>query len=183
MWGLAFKPNTDDMRGAPSLDLLHMMKGEGAQVRAYDPVAMERARGLAPEVELVDDAYAAAVGADALVVVTEWNEFKNIDLPRVRDDMRRPVVIDGRNIYDPVRMDALGFVYRGVGRGYGGTGARGEAGQDPDAWRPATEGSLPQDVGGGVDAVSDAVSDSATDAGTDGTPVGAAHDGDGESQA
>jgi UDPglucose 6-dehydrogenase len=122
MWGLAFKPNTDDMRGAPSLDLLHMLRGEGARVKAYDPVAMDRARQIIPELQLADDAYAAARDVDALVVVTEWNEFKNVDLPRVRDSMRRPVVIDGRNLYDPIAMTGLGFVYRGVGRGQSGSG-------------------------------------------------------------
>jgi UDPglucose 6-dehydrogenase len=120
LWGLAFKPNTDDMRGAPSLDLIHMLRAEGARVKAYDPVAMDRTRALVPDLELVDDAYAAAQGTDAIIVVTEWNEFKNIDLPRIRDAMRRPVLVDGRNLYDPVHMDALGFIYRGIGRGEGG---------------------------------------------------------------
>jgi UDPglucose 6-dehydrogenase len=126
LWGLAFKPNTDDMRGAPSLDLIHMLRAEGARVCAYDPVAMDRARTIVTDLDTVDDAYAAAQGADAVIAVTEWNEFTHIDLPRVRDAMRRPVLIDGRNIYDPARMDALGFIYRCVGRGYGGSGARGE---------------------------------------------------------
>jgi UDPglucose 6-dehydrogenase len=134
LWGLAFKPNTDDMRGAPSLDLIHMMRAEGARVKAYDPVAMPRARALVPDLELVDDAYQAALGVDALIVVTEWNEFKNIDLPRVREHMARPVLIDGRNIYDADRMNALGFAYRAVGRGYEGSGARAEA---PPAAPPA----------------------------------------------
>jgi UDPglucose 6-dehydrogenase len=119
MLGLAFKPNTDDMRGAPSLELIHMLKAEGARVKAFDPVAMDNARRLV-DIELVEDAYAAASRADALIIVTEWNEFKFLDLHRLRDEMHRPVVIDGRNVYDPTRMDALGFIYRGVGRGYGG---------------------------------------------------------------
>ncbi len=122
VWGLAFKPNTDDMRGAPSLEIIHMLQSEGARVRAYDPVAMDVARGLLHDVDLVDDAYEAARHCDALIVVTEWNEFKNVDLHRLRDELRRPVVIDGRNIYDPTQMDAMGFIYRGIGRGYGGTG-------------------------------------------------------------
>ena len=136
LWGLAFKPNTDDMRGAPSLDLIHMMRGEGAALKAYDPVAMDRARTLVPDLALVEDAYAAAVGADAVVVVTEWNEFKNVNLPRVRDSMRRPVMIDGRNLYDPGLMADLGFLYRGVGRGYAGSGALADDGP-PGATAPA----------------------------------------------
>jgi hypothetical protein len=85
-------------------------------------VATEVARDLVHDVELVDDAYAAARHCDALIVVTEWNEFKNVDLLRLREELRRPVIIDGRNIYDPTQMDAMGFIYRGMGRGYGGTG-------------------------------------------------------------
>jgi UDPglucose 6-dehydrogenase len=129
LWGLAFKPNTDDMRGAPSIELVHMLKSEGAHVRAYDPVAMEVAQPLLPHIELVEDAYAAAQDADALIIVTEWNEFKNVDLHRLRAEMRRPVIMDGRNVYDPVGMDALGFVYRGVGRGLAGAGTA--AGAEP----------------------------------------------------
>jgi UDPglucose 6-dehydrogenase len=126
VWGLAFKPQTDDMRGAPSREIIHMLRSEGARVRAFDPIASERALEIFPNLEIAEAAYEAARLADAVVVVTEWNEFKNIDLHKVRDLMRRPVLIDGRNIYDPVRMDALGFIYRGVGRGYAGSGARGE---------------------------------------------------------
>jgi UDPglucose 6-dehydrogenase len=117
--GLAFKPNTDDMREAPAVHIAHMLQTAGARVRAYDPVAMKVAGRMAPEVELAGDAYALAEGCDALVVVTEWNEFKHLDLARVRDLMDQPVLIDGRNIYDPAVMDELGFYYRGVGRGYG----------------------------------------------------------------
>jgi UDPglucose 6-dehydrogenase len=95
-----------------------MLQTAGAHVRAYDPVAMEVATRAVPEVELVNDPYALAEGCDALIVVTEWNEFKNLDLTRIRDLMNRPVIIDGRNIYDPERMKELGFYYRGVGRGY-----------------------------------------------------------------
>jgi UDPglucose 6-dehydrogenase len=122
--GLAFKPNTDDLRGAPSLELIHMLRSEGALVRAYDPVAGPNARALLPDLELADDAYGTARHADALIIVTEWNEFKFLDLHRLRDEMRRPVIMDGRNVYDPVRMDALGFIYRGFGRGYDGAGTR-----------------------------------------------------------
>lgn len=117
--GLAFKPNTDDMREAPSITVTQMLRAAGASVRGYDPVASEVAAKLAPEVELVDDPYDLAEGCDALIVVTEWNEFKHLDLDRIRKLMNQPVFIDGRNIYDPARMKELGFYYRGVGRGYG----------------------------------------------------------------
>ncbi len=116
--GLAFKPNTDDMREAPSVDLYHMIVNEGGIVRGYDPVAMENARLLLPEMELADTPYTLAEGADALVVVTEWNEFKHLDLKRIKSLMRGNVLIDGRNIYDPAYMRELGFEYRGMGRGY-----------------------------------------------------------------
>ena len=116
--GLAFKPNTDDMREAPSAHVARMLQTAGAHVRGYDPVAMKVAARAVPEVELAEDAYALAEGCDAIVVVTEWNEFKNLDLARIRELMNRPVIIDGRNIYDPATMKELGFYYRGVGRGY-----------------------------------------------------------------
>ncbi|MBE9471626.1 MAG: UDP-glucose/GDP-mannose dehydrogenase family protein [Chloroflexi bacterium] len=116
--GLAFKPNTDDMREAPSAHIARMLQTAGARVRAYDPVAMKVAAREVPDVELAENAYALAEGCDALVVVTEWNEFKQLDLARIRELMDRPVLIDGRNIYDPATMEELGFYYRGVGRGY-----------------------------------------------------------------
>ncbi|GAB4559983.1 MAG: UDP-glucose/GDP-mannose dehydrogenase family protein [Anaerolineae bacterium] len=116
--GLAFKPNTDDMREAPAVDIAHMLISEGASVRGYDPVALENARRVLPEVELVSDPYKLAEGCDALVLCTEWNEFKHLDFARIKELMRRPVLIDGRNLYDPDTLRALGFEYRGVGRGY-----------------------------------------------------------------
>jgi UDP-glucose 6-dehydrogenase len=114
--GLAFKPNTDDLREAPSIDIARVLLAAGAQVRAYDPAAMEGARVKLPEVEYTRDSYDLAEGADALVVVTEWNEFRRLDLGRVKASMRRPVIVDGRNIYDPQAMRDLGFTYRGIGR-------------------------------------------------------------------
>jgi len=114
--GLAFKPNTDDLREAPSLDIARVLIAAGAQVRAYDPAAMEGARVKLPEVEYMPNAYDVAAGADAVVLVTEWNEFRHLDLARLKSSMRRPVIIDGRNIYDPVVMRGLGFTYRGIGR-------------------------------------------------------------------
>ncbi|NLF00058.1 MAG: UDP-glucose/GDP-mannose dehydrogenase family protein [Anaerolineales bacterium] len=118
--GLAFKPNTDDMREAPSAHIARMLLTAGARVRGYDPVAMGVAARVLPEVDLAQDPYALAADSDAIVIVTEWNEFKHLDLQRIRASMRRPVLIDGRGIYDPHRMKDLGFEYRGIGRGYDG---------------------------------------------------------------
>jgi UDPglucose 6-dehydrogenase len=118
--GLSFKPNTDDMRDAPSIDISKSLLAAGAHVRAYDPVAMEVARSLMEGVEFFDDPYTMAQGADALMVITEWNEFTNLDLARIYETMRQPLIFDGRNIYDPDTMRKLGFKYRGFGRGYNG---------------------------------------------------------------
>ncbi len=120
MLGLAFKPNTDDMREAPSIDIANSLGKAGAQVRAYDPVAIENARSLLPAVEMFSDPYAMAKDCDALIVITEWNEFKQLDLPRLCTLMKSPVLFDGRNIYNPEELRALGFQYRGIGRGLDG---------------------------------------------------------------
>jgi UDPglucose 6-dehydrogenase len=118
--GLAFKPNTDDMRDAPSIDISNALVAAGAQVRAYDPVARKTAAALMPAVEICDDVYKMAEGCDALVVVTEWNEFKQLDLDKVKGLLKSPVVYDGRNIYDPELMREMGFAYRAIGRGWNG---------------------------------------------------------------
>ena len=118
--GLSFKPNTDDMRDAPSIDIANSLLAAGAQVSAYDPVAMDAARPLLPEVEMCTEVYVMAEGCDALMVITDWNEFKHLDLARIKTLMRQPVIFDGRNIYDPDTMANLGFHYRGLGRGYDG---------------------------------------------------------------
>jgi len=115
--GLAFKPNTDDMREAPSIDVVEELKKAGAKVRAYDPVAMEVARGVIPGIELCEDPYVMAKGCDALMVITEWNEFKQLDLDQIKSLLNQPVVFDGRNIYDPAVMKERGYIYRGIGRG------------------------------------------------------------------
>ncbi len=120
MLGLAFKPNTDDMREAPSIDIAQMLIAGGATVRAYDPVADENARGLLPAVTMFDNPYDMARDSDALIVITEWNEFKQLDLERIRTDMKTPILFDGRNVYDPSEVRSLGFAYRGVGRGFDG---------------------------------------------------------------
>ncbi|HZZ86360.1 MAG TPA: UDP-glucose/GDP-mannose dehydrogenase family protein [Anaeromyxobacteraceae bacterium] len=118
VWGLAFKPRTDDMREAPSITLIEGLTGAGATVRAHDPVAAETARqAIGPHVALADDAYAAAEGADALFLVTEWSEFRMPDLERLKRIMRQPVLFDGRNVWDAARVRAAGFTYYGVGRG------------------------------------------------------------------
>jgi UDPglucose 6-dehydrogenase len=122
--GLAFKPNTDDMRDAPAVEIAQMLQAGGARVQGYDPVAMTVAGRQMPGVKLCEDAYEVAGGVDALVVVTEWNEFKQLDLARLKSMMRQPVVVDGRNIYDPERMQRLGFNYRGMGRGHNGTNGK-----------------------------------------------------------
>ena len=116
--GLSFKPNTDDMRDAPSVTLAQKLVAYGATVRAYDPVSMEIAQTVLPQVQMMPDPYTLAEGCDALMVITEWNEFKQLDLSRIHGLMRHPVLFDGRNIYDPKEMESLGFIYRGVGRGY-----------------------------------------------------------------
>ena len=120
--GLTFKPNTDDMREAPSLEIARRLVENGAQVRAYDPAGMMRAAKIMPELIMAEDVYALVEGCDALVVCTEWNEFMNLDLTRVHKAMRQPMIVDGRNIYEPVEMARLGFHYRGIGRGYGPDG-------------------------------------------------------------
>jgi len=116
--GLSFKPNTDDMRESPAVEIAHMLLSECAVVKAYDPVAMGVASRALRDVTLCNDPYDLAQGCDALLIITDWNEFKQLNLPRIRDIMRQPIIVDGRNIYEPETMSALGFTYRGIGRGY-----------------------------------------------------------------
>jgi UDPglucose 6-dehydrogenase len=115
LWGLAFKPETDDLREAPSLEVIRDLLARGAVLRAYDPVAMAATQALFPSITYCADPYEAATGADAVALITDWNEFKGVDFARVRDAMRRPVLLDGRNLYDPHEIAALGFTYCGVG--------------------------------------------------------------------
>jgi UDPglucose 6-dehydrogenase len=114
--GLAFKPNTDDLRESPAIEIIHLLKSEGAHVKAYDPAANEAATLLLPGVELCSDAYAVAQGADALILITPWSEFRRLDLDRIRQSMTYPLLVDGRNLYDPAEMVAKGFFYQGIGR-------------------------------------------------------------------
>ncbi len=117
VWGLAFKPNTDDMREAPAIVLIESLLAAGAAVRVYDPEAMDEARKtFGDRITYVKRSYDALEGADALVVVTEWNEFRRPDFERMRTLLKKPVIIDGRNIYEPARMKTLGFEYRSIGR-------------------------------------------------------------------
>lgn len=114
--GLAFKPNTDDMRFAPSIEIIDWLKKKGAVISVYDPQSMEKSKKIITGIDYAVDAYAAVSGADAVVIITEWNEFKEMDLVRVKSLMRSPIIIDGRNIYDPSEIAKLGFTYKGVGR-------------------------------------------------------------------
>jgi UDPglucose 6-dehydrogenase len=115
--GLAFKPNTDDMREAKSIEVIERLLQRGAVVRAYDPVAMPNARSVLPAaVTYCESPYEAATGADAVALVTEWNEFKFLNLERLRGVMRRPAIFDGRNLWEPERMRRLGYEYHSIGR-------------------------------------------------------------------
>jgi UDPglucose 6-dehydrogenase len=114
--GLTFKPDTDDMREAPSIPLVTGLLDMGAKVRAHDPVGMEQAKKELPEIEYCSDPYECARGADALVIVTEWVQFRALDLERLKNEMAQPVMVDLRNIYRPEDMAAQGFTYESVGR-------------------------------------------------------------------
>lgn len=115
--GLSFKPDTDDMREAPSIRIISDLLEAGASIRAYDPAAMQASRGFFPAIAYCDDEYGAARGSDALVVVTEWNQFRSLDLERLKSEMRQLNIIDLRNIYEPETVRAAGFKYAAVGRG------------------------------------------------------------------
>jgi UDPglucose 6-dehydrogenase len=120
LWGLAFKPNTDDMRAAPSRTIIELLAKDGVNIRAYDPVAAEEAKRIFGEngpVKLCRNAYEAAEGADALVIVTEWKEFRSPDFDRLKQILKSPLVFDGRNIYDPAMLGRFGFTYYAIGRG------------------------------------------------------------------
>jgi UDPglucose 6-dehydrogenase len=120
LWGLAFKPNTDDMRDAPSRELMEALWEQGARIQAYDPVAMDEARriyGERTDLALVENAEQALKGADALVLLTEWQEFRSPDFELIRDQLKTPVIFDGRNVYDPAFVKSYGLRYFGIGRG------------------------------------------------------------------
>ena len=114
--GLAFKPNTDDMRFAPSIDIINELQKEGAKIKAYDPQATEKAKGILKDVVYCNNPYDVAKDSDALVIVTEWNEFKGLDLKKIKSLMKHPLVIDGRNMYNPEAIKKEGFMYISMGR-------------------------------------------------------------------
>jgi UDPglucose 6-dehydrogenase len=114
--GLAFKQNTDDVRSSPAIDLCQRLLKEGASLRVHDPKAMEKARAILPEVTYVEDMNAVAEGCDALVVATEWDEFKQLDLARARQALTHPILFDGRNLFDAQEMEAAGWIYKSIGR-------------------------------------------------------------------
>ena len=113
---MSFKPNTDDMRFAPALDIILKLQERGAKVRAYDPVATPKAKKMVKNVVFTKNPYDACRGANCMVITTEWDEFKNIDMKKIKKLLTHPIVIDGRNIYDPKKLFELGFIYKGVGR-------------------------------------------------------------------
>jgi len=113
--GISFKPNTDDLRDFPAPEIIHLLQNEGAMVQAYDPQAMENAAHILQRVKLCNNPYEVAEGADALVLATDWNEFKQLDFERIHELMHTPVIMDGRNLWDPETLCALGFTYFGVG--------------------------------------------------------------------
>jgi UDPglucose 6-dehydrogenase len=114
--GLAFKPNTDDMRFAPSITIIDELQKRGASVKAYDPVSMERAKQIMPDIEYCANAYDVAQGVDGIALITEWDEFRELDLKKVKSLMRQPVFLDGRNVFEPQKMKEMGFIYSGIGR-------------------------------------------------------------------
>ena len=125
LWGLAFKPNTDDMREAPSRVIVHELSRRGATLKAYDPVAMEEAARVmegTPRLAFTKNQSEALEGADALVVITEWKEFRNPDFDRIKAALKQPVIFDGRNIYEPALMKLHGIEHHGIGRGAGSAG-------------------------------------------------------------
>jgi UDPglucose 6-dehydrogenase len=116
VWGLAFKPNTDDVRFAPSITLVNSLLGEGADVRAYDPEAMGKAKSVLPDITYCSDPYQAAEGADAILIVTEWDEFRQVDWDRLRSVVERPLIVDGRNMFNPTEVTSHEFSYVSIGR-------------------------------------------------------------------
>ena len=114
--GLAFKQNTDDVRSSPAIDLCQRLLKDGATLRVHDPKGMEKAKSLLPNVTYVDDMNAVAEGCDALVIATEWEEFKQLDLARAKKGLTHPILFDGRNLFDPAEMEKLGWIYKSVGR-------------------------------------------------------------------
>ena len=147
--GLSFKPNTDDLRESAAVELIRLLQHEGAIVKAYDPVAMGHAAEILPDISLCPSAYEVARDSDALIIATEWNEFKQVDLDQIRQLMRTPFIVDGRNIYDPQTVRQKGFIYVGIGRGL----ARDSASGGPAGF--ARNGSNGSQVAAGSELMSD----------------------------
>lgn len=114
--GLSFKPDTDDIRGAPAIDIIKNLEAEGAKIKVYDPQAMQKAKQVLKKVKFCDDSYSACEGSDCLLILTEWDEFKGLDFTRIKKLLKRPLIVDGRNIYDIEAMQKTGFTYISVGR-------------------------------------------------------------------
>ena len=114
--GLSFKPDTDDMRDAPSIVVINSLQLEGAKIKAYDPIAMSNAKKIFKNVDFHPDSYSVAKGCDILVIMTEWNEFRQLNLLKIKNSMVKPILLDGRNIYEPQKLREMGFIYTGVGR-------------------------------------------------------------------
>jgi len=114
--GLAFKQNTDDIRKSPAIDIVNLLLKEGAHIRCFDPLAMDNTRKILPNLTYCQDEYETAQGSDALVIATEWNQFRNLDLLKIKKLLKSPIMLDLRNLYDPAVLKSLGFIYEGVGR-------------------------------------------------------------------
>jgi len=114
--GLAFKQNTDDIRKSPSIDIIKLLLKEGVNIRCFDPLAMENTRKLLPNLTYCQDEYETAQGSDALVITTEWNQFRNLDLLKIKKLLKTPVLLDLRNLYEPEKVKSLGMIYEGIGR-------------------------------------------------------------------
>jgi len=114
--GLSFKPNTDDIRFAPTIEIIKMLQEQGAKIKVYDPQAMEKAKKVLTQVKFCENPYEVAKNSECLVILTEWDEFKKLDLKRIKKLLRHPIIVDGRNIYQPEEMKKMGFIYKGVGR-------------------------------------------------------------------
>ena len=123
LWGLAFKPGTDDMREAPSVNLVNMLVAAGAKIQAYDPEASDTAKHIFPDeyvnngsLQIMDDQYGALAGSDALILITEWKQFRRPDFLYIKEKLSQPIIFDGRNQYDPERLREMGITYIGIGR-------------------------------------------------------------------
>ena len=114
--GLAFKQNTDDIRQSPSIDIIKLLLKEGANIRCFDPLAMDNTKKILPDITYCENEYEVAEGSDCLVIATEWNQFRNLDLLKIKKLLKSPILLDLRNLYDPAALKSLGFVYEGVGR-------------------------------------------------------------------